>query len=168
MIVVDGDNDATFPMFEVLKGKNGMSLRRNGLGRIQTVEPVQSTRGEAAATPSPSTGFATTNGRILPRMAHRPQRPQNTDVGSGHLRNRRNAATNLKVGATLKLGAKATYTGGATSMATTQATFTSLDTAIATVNGNTLTLIKEGTAKVTATIGAVTSGTTTIPVAAAA
>lgn len=62
MIVVDGDNDATFPMFEVLKGKNGMSLRRNGLGRIQTVEPVQSTRGEAAATPSPSTGFATTNG----------------------------------------------------------------------------------------------------------
>lgn len=38
----------------------------------------------------------------------------------------------------------------------------------ATVNGNTLTLIKEGTAKVTATIGAKTSGTTTIPVAAAA
>ena len=48
MIVVDGDNDATFPMFEVLKGKNGMSLRRNGLGRIQTVEPDQSTRGETS------------------------------------------------------------------------------------------------------------------------
>lgn len=47
MITVDGDNDGTFPMFEVLKGKNGMSLRRNGLGRIQTVEPDQSTRGEA-------------------------------------------------------------------------------------------------------------------------
>ena len=47
MITVDGDNDATFPMFEVLKGKNGMSIRRNGLGRIKTVEPDQSTRGEA-------------------------------------------------------------------------------------------------------------------------
>lgn len=76
--------------------------------------------------------------------------------------------TNLKAVATLKLGAKATYTDGTSSMATSQATFTSLDTAIATVNGNTLTLIKEGTAKVTATIGAKTSGTTTIPVAAAA
>ena len=142
MIVVDGDNDATFPMFEVLKGKNGMSLRRNGLGRIQTVEPVQSTRGEAGGNAVTFDWIRNETGGTLP--------------------------TNLKVGATLKLGAKATYTGGATSMATTQATFTSLDTAIATVNGNTLTLIKEGTAKVTATIGAVTSGTTTIPVAAAA
>ena len=46
MIVVDGDNDATFPMFSCLKYKNGMSLRRNGMGRIQTVEPDQNTRGE--------------------------------------------------------------------------------------------------------------------------
>lgn len=46
MIVVDGDNDATFPMFECLKYKNGMTLRRNGMGRIQTVEPDQNTRGE--------------------------------------------------------------------------------------------------------------------------
>ena len=76
--------------------------------------------------------------------------------------------TNLKAGATLKLGAKATYTDGTNGMATSQATFTSLDTAIATVNGNTLTLIKEGTAKVTATVNKVTSATASITVAAAA
>ena len=33
-------------MFSCLKYKNGMSLRRNGMGRIQTVEPDQNTRGE--------------------------------------------------------------------------------------------------------------------------
>ena len=47
--------------------------------------------------------------------------------------------TNLKAGATLKLGAKATYTDGTNGMVTTQATFTSLDKTIATVSGSTLT-----------------------------
>ncbi len=53
-------------------------------------------------------------------------------------------------------------------MVTTQATFTSLDKTIATVSGSTLTLIKAGTAKVTATVNKVTSATASITVAAAA
>lgn len=166
MIVVDGDNDATFPMFEVLKGKNGMSLRRNGLGRIQTVEPDQSTRGEAGGNAVTFDWIRNDEwGGFYREWLVAPKTLTSVTVTSetgGTL------PTNLKAGATLKLGAKATYTDGTSSMATSQATFTSLDTAIATVNGNTLTLIKEGTAKVTATIGAKTSGTTTIPVAAAA
>lgn len=76
--------------------------------------------------------------------------------------------TNLKAGATLKLGANATYTDGTNGMVTTQATFTSLDKTIATVSGSTLTLIKAGTAKVTATVNKVTSATASITVAAAA
>ena len=46
MIVVDEDNNATFPIFTVVKYKNGVSVRRNGLGRIQAIEPDQDTRGE--------------------------------------------------------------------------------------------------------------------------
>lgn len=46
MIIVDSDRDSSFPMFEVVKYKNGWSRRRNGLARIQTVEPDQNTRGE--------------------------------------------------------------------------------------------------------------------------
>lgn len=97
-------------------------------------------------------------------MARRPKTLTSVAVTS---ENGGTLPTNLKAGATLKLGAKATYTDGTSSMVTTQATFASLDTAIATVSGSTLTLIKEGTAKVTATINKVTSATASIPVAAA-
>jgi uncharacterized protein YjdB len=45
VIVVDGDNDATFPGFEVIKYKNGDETRRNGLMRVSTVEPDQNERG---------------------------------------------------------------------------------------------------------------------------
>lgn len=169
MITVDGDNDSTFPMFEVLKGKNGMSLRRNGLGRIQTVEPDQSTRGEAGGNAVTFDWIRNDEwGGFYREWLIDPNAPKTLTSVTVTSETGGTLPTNLKAGATLKLGAKATYTDGTSSMATSQATFTSLDTAIATVNGNTLTLIKEGTAKVTATIGAKTSGTTTIPVAAAA
>jgi uncharacterized protein YjdB len=45
VVVVDGDNDATFPGFEVIKYKNGDETRRNGLMRVSTVEPDQNERG---------------------------------------------------------------------------------------------------------------------------
>jgi hypothetical protein len=47
VIVVDDDNSAVFPIFEVLKYKNGDERRRNGLARISTVEPDQNERGTA-------------------------------------------------------------------------------------------------------------------------
>lgn len=166
MIVVDGDNDATFPMFEVLKGKNGMSLRRNGLGRIQTVEPDQSTRGETSGNAVTFDWIRNDEwGGFYREWLVAPKTLTSVSVTSetgGTL------PTNLKAGATLKLGAKATYTDGTSSMVTRQATFTSLDKTIATVSGSTLTLIKAGTAKVTATVNKVTSATASITVAAAA
>ena len=86
MIVVDGDNDATFPMFEVLKGKNGMSLRRNGLGRNpRPSNPTRAHEAKQAATPSPSTGSATTNGADSTANGSWPRTPQKADVGGGHL-----------------------------------------------------------------------------------
>lgn len=169
MIVVDGDNDATFPMFEVLKGKNGMSLRRNGLGRIQTVEPDQSTRGETSGNAVTFDWIRNDEwGGFYREWLVAPNTPKKLTSVAVTSETGGTLPTNLKAGATLKLGAKATYTDGTNGMVTTQATFTSLDKTIATVSGSTLTLIKAGTAKVTATVNKVTSATASITVAAAA
>lgn len=46
MIVVDEDNNNSFPIFTAVKFKNGVTIRRNGMGRIQKIEPDQDTRGE--------------------------------------------------------------------------------------------------------------------------
>ncbi|AOT24306.1 major tail protein [Propionibacterium phage B3] len=46
MIVVDEDNNNSFPIFTAVKFKNGVTVRRNGMGRIQKIEPDQDTRGE--------------------------------------------------------------------------------------------------------------------------
>lgn len=48
MIVVEGDNDAMFPLFEAVKAKNGWVRFRNGMAHVSTVEPDQDTRGENA------------------------------------------------------------------------------------------------------------------------
>lgn len=48
MIVVDGNNDATFPIFEYRRYKGGKSLRRNGFARISAVEPDQNERNAVA------------------------------------------------------------------------------------------------------------------------
>lgn len=47
MILVDqAAPDATFPFFTVTTYKTGIQVRRNGLARVQAVEPDQDTRGE--------------------------------------------------------------------------------------------------------------------------
>ena len=68
-----------------------------------------------------------------------------------------NAKPSVVQGATLALKATATHADETTVDVTMQATFSSKDVGVATVDGRTLTAVKAGSARITASYGGVTS-----------
>jgi hypothetical protein len=155
MITVDQGNENQFPLFEYVKYKNGMSLRRNGLAQISTVKPAQQTRGDVA-------GYDITFEWISDETVGGFYRewvvnPTSSAVTSLDIKaaDGTAAATTVKVGATAALKAVATMADGST--ADVSATWASSDATKATVSGGTVTGVAAGTATVTASYAGVSA-----------
>jgi hypothetical protein len=164
MITVDQGNENQFPLFEYVKYKNGMSLRRNGLAQISTVAPAQQTRGDVA-------GYDITFEWISDETVGGFYRewvvnPSTSSVSSLKIEasDGSSAATSVSVGSTVELKAVATLTDNTT--IDVSATWASSDVAVATVSDGTLTGVAVGTATITASYAGV-SATLSITVAEA-
>jgi hypothetical protein len=155
MTVVDQGNENQFPLFEYVKYKNGMSLRRNGLAQISTVKPAQQTRGDVA-------GYDITFEWISDETVGGFYRewvvnPTSSAVSSLAIAasDGSSAPTSVAVGSTVALKAVATLADSTTT--DVSATWASSDAAKATVADGTVTGVSAGTATITASYAGVSA-----------
>jgi uncharacterized protein YjdB len=155
MITVDQGNENQFPLFEYVKYKNGMSLRRNGLAQISTVKPAQQTRGDVA-------GYDITFEWISDETVGGFYRewvvnPSTSSVSSLAIKATDGSAapSSVAVGSTVALKAVATLTDSTT--IDVSATWASSDATKATVSDGTVTGVAAGTATITASYAGVSA-----------
>ena len=155
MITVDQGNENQFPLFEYVKYKNGMSLRRNGLAQISTVKPAQQSRGDVA-------GYDITFEWISDETVGGFYRewvvnPSTSSVSSLAIKATDGSAapSSVAVGSTVALKAVATLTDSTT--IDVSATWASSDATKATVSDGTVTGVAAGTATITASYAGVSA-----------
>lgn len=155
MITVDQGNENQFPLFEYVKYKNGMSLRRNGLAQISTVKPAQQSRGDVA-------GYDITFEWISDETVGGFYRewvvnPTSSSISSLAIASSdgSSAPASVAVGSTLALKAVATLADSTTIDVT--ATWGSSDATKATVADGTVTGVSAGTATITASYAGVSA-----------
>ena len=155
MTTVDQGNENQFPLFEYVKYKNGMSLRRNGLAQISTVKPAQQSRGDVA-------GYDITFEWISDETVGGFYRewvvnPSTSSVSSLAIKATDGSAapSSVAVGSTVALKAVATLTDSTT--IDVSATWASSDATKATVSDGTVTGVAAGTATITASYAGVSA-----------